>query len=635
MYAQGWNAGYSAAGEVVEVGEGVDDFSVGDVVAAAGAGHANHADYICVPRNLVCRVPDGCSTPLAATATIGAIVMQAVRRSSVSIGECAAVIGLGLLGQILVRILLSAGCNVIAFDPKKERATAVSGLATVSVADTPEKFAALLDAKTGGHGADVTFLTAATTSDEPVNMGMRSTRRRGKVVIVGAVGLKIERADFYLRELDLLMSTSYGPGRYDRSYEIDGHDYPLAYVRWTLNRNMNAYLEMIAAGRICLDDIFLDTHPISQASSVYEGLINDNAPPLGVIFSYSEGQDSPSSRTQITGAKKPVGEAHTFALVGVGAFGVSMIVPRLRNHPKGFHLSAVVSSDPVRGGNYARQEGVGVIATSIRQVAEEEKMDAVVIASRHDQHATQVIEGLNAGLHVFVEKPLALNWQELERIVDSYQHRAKTPSLTVGFNRRHAPAVQILREVLDNRVEPIVIHYRLNGGRIPAEHWIQTKEGGGRNLGEACHFYDVFRSLTGAPVTSIAASGINPKETSLQRNDNFTATMTYADGSMATLTYVSVGPKTGLAKERMEVFCGNEAYLLDDYRSLTECSTGKILWRAEAADKGHDEEILRFGNLVATGGEPVVPFDEIVEASAIALTVEDLLHGRAEQVEKS
>ena len=627
-YAQGWGVGYSAAGTVVALGAGVSSFNVGDLVAAAGAGLANHADFICVPKNLVCRVPDNCTSVQACTATVGAIAMQAARRASATIGETVAVIGLGLIGQILARILASSGCQVIAFEPNAERTAAYDGGNDITVTNDVQEFQTLIMQRTHNFGVDVTFVAAATKSSDPSNLALRTTRRRGTVVIVGAVGMNFERPDFYLKEIDVLMSTSYGPGRYDREYETEGHDYPYAYVRWTLNRNMQSYLALVANKKLNIDEITNEIVYVEQAPNAYARMLNADVPPIAVVFSYDAVPARANGAALIEGAKKASEGALSFALVGVGAFGVSMIVPRLRAHKQNFQMRAVVSTDTVRGGNYARQEQVEVLASSIEQVTAQTKIDAVVIASRHNRHAEQVISALKQDLHVFVEKPLALTWDELEEISAVHAEKSPKASLSVGFNRRFAPAIQKLSEILTNRKTPMVIHYRMNSGHIPPDHWVQTNEGGGRNIGEACHIYDVFRFLASAQATSISATSINPKELSSLRNDNFSSTISYADGSVATLVYTALGPKEGLGKERMEIFCDGEAYVLDDYKSLTQASSGETLWSANQADKGHDEEIIRFGHFVAEGGTPIIPFDQIIEASATALSVEDLLHGR-------
>ncbi|MBV9523005.1 MAG: bi-domain-containing oxidoreductase [Alphaproteobacteria bacterium] len=634
MEEQGWGVGYSVAGEVVAIGEGVQDISPGDLVACAGAGQANHADYVSVKRNLVCRVPTGCALDLAATTTVGAIALQGVRRAAPGVGEIVCVIGLGLIGMITVELLKASGCTVIGLDRDPDRVErARSG--GVLAAGNADELRRLIRDMTGGHGADRTILTAATKSSEPTNLAMEVTRRRGRVVLVGDVGLSLERPAFYRKELDLVMSTSYGPGRYDRGYEDEGRDYPYSYVRWTLNRNMRSYMELIAAERIDIRKLIDRVAPITQAPAVYRELAGSSrAAPLGVLFEYPEDernlpQPADALRIVLRGHVAPKRDRINYALVGVGGFGTGMLVPQMDKRKDLFCLRGAVSRDAVRGGNFARTRRLSVVASELSEILRDPDFDLVVIATRHHEHAGQAVAALRAGKHVFVEKPLALTWPELDAVRHCWDELPDPkPLLMVGFNRRFSPAVQTLATALARRRSPCMISYRLNGGFIPAESWVQGREGGGRNIGEACHMYDVFRSLAGAPVTSIAAKSIDPGSLPYGRNDNFVATLGYGDGSVAELIYTALGPKEGLAKERIEVFCDGEAYILDDYKNLTRASTGEVLWQG-STDKGHFEELSRFGQAIATGGASPIPLDEIIETSAVALHVEDLLFGRA------
>lgn len=635
MIDQGWNVGYSAAGEVVAVGSGIDDLVPGDLVACAGAGQANHADYVSVKRNLVCRIPKGCPVDLAATTTVGTIALQGVRRAAPQVGETVCVLGLGLIGMITVQLLRASGCRVLGLDldaSRVERARAVGAFAATT---DPKEFERFVRDLTGGHGADQTIITAATKSNTLINQSMEVTRRKGRVVIVGDIGLKAERATFYRKEIDLLMSTSYGPGRYDREYEEEGRDYPYAYVRWTSNRNMRAYMELIAEGRVDVKPLIDRIAPVDQAPAVYKELAAGGAsPPLAVLFAYPDDPrplPEPPEATRITlrGHRTPRAGALHYALVGAGAFGTSMLVPQLERRKDRFFLRGVVSRDAVRGGNFARSRQVETVTTDLHDILSDPTFDLVVISTRHDDHADQAIAALEAGKHVFVEKPLALTWEQLDAVRRCHQRLASPPLLMVGFNRRFSPALQALRAELEGRTSPLVVNYRLNAGYIPSDHWVHGPQGGGRNIGEACHMYDVFRSLAGDRVLSVSATAIDPADLPYRRNDNFVATVGYADGTVATLTYTALGPKEGLPKERIEVFCDGEAYVVDDFKSLTRCSDAQVLWSG-TQDKGHFEELSRFGDAIAEGGPPPILFDEILETTAVSLQVEDLLFGRVE-----
>ena len=634
MDQQGWGVGYSTVGEVAAVGEGVTDIAVGQWVACCGAGKANHAEYISVKRNMVCPVPRGCDPRWAATTTVGTIALQGVRRSQCQLGERVAVIGLGLIGQMTAQMLRAAGCLVIGLDLDAERIERAKSLGMDHGAADADAFRQMVRDLTDGRGVDRTLITAATKSNALINLSMEVTRAKGTVVIVGDIGLAVERAQFYRKEIDLLMSTSYGAGRYDRRYEDDGIDYPFPYVRWTINRNMASYMELIATGRLNIEKLIDRIVPVGDAPQVYRELADAAVKPLGVLFEYPEtAEEASPGRITLRGHRKAQQDVTNYVLVGAGAFGTSMLVPQMNKRRDRFFLRGVVSQDAVRGGNFARANNLEILATDLSAVLDDASIQLVVIATRHDQHARQAIAALRAGKHVFVEKPLALSWAQLDEVVQTYSALPDKPLLMVGFNRRFSPAVQRLRKELEERRSPLIINYRLNGGYIPLDHWVQGKEGGGRNIGEACHMYDVFRSLAGSPVASIQAAPIDPQGTAYLRSDNFCATLTYEDGSVGNLVYTALGPKTGLPKERIEVFCDGKAYIVDDFKALLQAGAGQPLWESTDADKGHFEQLSRFGDALAAGGEAPIPFEEIVETSAAALRVEDLLFSRVAENE--
>jgi predicted dehydrogenase len=524
-------------------------------------------------------------------------------------------------------MLKASGCHVFGLDLSPSRVKRAIELGMSAGETDVESFQKLVHDFTSGWGADRTLITAATKSDALINLAMEITRPKGVVVIVGDVGLNVRRDIFYRKEIDLLISTSYGPGRYDRRYEIDGIDYPLPYVRWTMNRNMEAYLTLIARKQLHVSGIIDRVIPVDQAPAFYKSAAAaQDDPPIGVLISYPRSTADSPAKISLGGHREAPRDRIRYALVGAGAFGISMLVPQMNKRADRFFLRGVVSRDTTRGGNFARANTVEVLATDLDAVLKDPDFDLVVIATRHHEHASMTMRALKAGKHVFVEKPLALNWEELDRIVETHA-AADTPLLMVGFNRRFSPAIQTVRERLKERRSPLMINYRVNARYIPLDHWVHTTEGGGRNIGEACHMYDVFRFLTGAPVQRMSALPIHPGGLPFNRNDNFVATITYSDGSVATLTYTALGPNDGLAKERIEIFCDGEAYIVDDFKSLTRCSNNEILWNGEA-DKGHFEELSRFGDAIANGEPSPIPFDELIETSAVALHIEDLLHGR-------
>jgi predicted dehydrogenase/threonine dehydrogenase-like Zn-dependent dehydrogenase len=642
----GWNLGYSLAGEVIAVGDGVQDLVPGDFVACSGAGQANHAEYAVVRRHNACKLPKDCAPRAAASATIGTIAMQGVRRAEPQLRDRVLVLGLGLIGLITVRLLRLSGCEVIGFDPSPARRDRAKAFGLAAGTSDPAELERLVRNLTGGRGVDRTIVTASTKSSSVVNDAMRHTRRKGRVVIVGDVGLEIERADFYKKEIDLLMSSSYGPGRYDRTYEEQGIDYPYAYVRWTSNRNMQAYLELLASGDIDTAALIDAEYAIEDVAQAYRALGQSaESRPIGVVLRYpaaargattetprgeaDRAQTSEQSKIVLRGHRKARPDRINFVLVGAGAFGQSTLVPKMEACGEAFFLKGVVSRDAVRGGNYARSKNVEILASEIDTVLQDPAIDLVVIATRHDEHAAQVIEALGAGKHVFVEKPLATSWQDLAAVEAAYRGLEAPPMLMVGFNRRFAPAIVKLREILRDRSSPAMICYRLNGGYIPADSWIQNEQGAGRNIGEACHMYDLFRSIAAGPVVSIAATAIQPGQTQYFRNDNFVATIGYQDGCVGTLTYTASGPKQGMPKERIEVFCDGEAYIVDDFVTLTRASDGAVLWKEPVVDKGHAGEMRELARSLLDGNAAPISFDELVETTAVSLHVEDLIFGRA------
>lgn len=643
----GWNLGYAAAGEVIEVAEGVEGFAPGDLVACSGAGQANHADFICVKQNMVAKLPAGADLRDACSTTIGVIALQGVRRADPLLGDKICVLGLGLIGQITVQLLVANGCRVIGFDPDPERVARAIEFGMEAGGSNPDEFLMQIRNFTGNQGVDRTIITAATKSNVVINTAMQVTRRKGVVVIVGDIGLDVKRGDFYKKEIDLLMSSSYGPGRYDRNYEEFGQDYPYAYVRWTMNRNMEAYLDLLAKKKIVIGPMIDVEGEVDDAPAVYGALMDKEAEkkPLAAVLRYDNEKIEPyhdDPTIILQGHRKFKPNKINYALVGAGAFGQSMLVPNLAKSGDKFFLRGVVSRDAIRGGNFARQNSCSLFASNIDGALQSDEIDMVVIATRHNEHAEQTVAAIKAGKHVFVEKPIALSWDELGKVETAYNAcpNDKKPIVMVGFNRRFSPALQRIAKELASRQGPIMVNYRLNGGYIPKESWIQDEQGGGRNIGEACHMYDCFRFLARSPVKDISAHAIATANTPYMKNDNFVATLTYEDGSVCNLIYTAVGPKKGMPKERIEVFADGDAYVVDDFKVLTKASANvkkegdkeiikeAPIWQSSDPDKGHAEEMRQLAQSFENGTEAPIPFDEIIETSAVALTIEDLLFNR-------
>jgi predicted dehydrogenase/NADPH:quinone reductase-like Zn-dependent oxidoreductase len=617
--------GYSAAGVVLEPGEDVVGFSPGDRVACAGAGIANHAEVIAVPINLAVRVPDGVELEDASTVTLGAIALQGVRRAQPTLGETVGVIGLGILGQLTVQLLRANGCRVLAYDLDPTR---VALAVAAGAIDGSGDFAERARAHTDGFGLDAVIVTAATPSSDPMHVAAQASRRKGRIVIVGDVGLDLRRADLYQKEIDVLMSTSYGPGRYDGVYELEGHDYPIGYVRWTENRNMAEYLELLASGGVRLADLPRERYDVDEAAQAYGAVSREGERPLLVFLGYPERADALRRTVGIRTAPALAGRIGV-ALVGAGGFAQGTHIPNLRKLDESFSLRAVMSRTGSTARAVAERQGAAYATTDFDDVLRDEDVGLVLISTRHDLHASLTLAALRAGKNVFVEKPLALNEEELAEIEAFYAEAGEgAPLLMTGFNRRFSPAAAHARAALAGRTTPLVADYRMNAGYIPLDHWVHGPEGGGRNIGEACHVYDLFDSLVGgAEVRSVVARSIAPHSDRLARNDNFTATISYDDGSLCTLTYTALG-NAHHPKERLEVFCDNTVLALDDYKSLSVAGRGDG-WRGVTQNKGHHEELEALASALRTGGPWPIALDEQLRAMRIAFAVEDQIRGSA------
>lgn len=618
--------GYSAAGVVVEIGGDVDEFRVGDVVACAGAGLANHAEYVSVPTNLVVRVPPALDSQRACTVTLGAIALQGVRRAEPTLGETFVVVGLGVLGQLTAQLLRANGVNVVATDLDRSRIELALELGVDAGVhpddgDVLERVARL----TGGVGADGVIITAASPSDEVVSLAFRVSRKKGRVVLVGDVGLDLERSDIYAKELDFRVSTSYGPGRYDRRYEEEGLDYPIGYVRWTENRNMSAYLSFLAEGRIDVSPIIGGTFDVDDAPAAYESLRSAEPRPLTVVLAYPGQPVRPEQRTIHPKAHASPSRkegAVAVGVVGAGSFAQSVHLPNLRGRPELGYLASVSTRSGNKALAAARQFGARNSTTDPMEILDDPSVEAVIIATRHGDHAELAVAALERDKHVLLEKPLALSEQGLKYVIDAASD-PQGPVLLTGFNRRFSPAASAIREATRTRTNPMVIEYRMNAGYIPLGHWVHGAEGGGRNLGEACHIYDLFTYLTDSESVYVAARSVRPTTDYYAANDNFSATVGFADGSVATLIYTAMG-STEHPKERMDVYCDGAVYSLDDYRRLLS-TDGRADWEGRDQDKGHLRELELFLSTIQHGGDWPIPLWQQEQATRIALEVEELI----------
>jgi predicted dehydrogenase/threonine dehydrogenase-like Zn-dependent dehydrogenase len=620
----GTPSGYSCAGIILEVSPGVEDLAPGDRVACAGSGYANHAEIVTIPRNLITRIPDGVNLVDASTVALGAIAVQGVRRAQVGLGDLVGVIGLGFVGQITVQLLKAGGCRVFGTDLDQTRVAQAMALGLdmapdgLDPVDAARRF-------TEGYGLDAVILTAATKSDEPLHLAMQITRRKGRVVVVGGVGLGARREAMYAKELDLVISTSYGPGRYDSSYEEEGLDYPYAYVRWTENRNMQAYLELIAAGRMTLGPLTTRHLPISEAAEAYRILQEERPRPYTVLLEYPADTERYTT-SQVTGKVSGPVQVSTIplAILGAGSFARSVHLPNLRRLADRFRIEAIITRHGPQAVAIARQVKARLAGTDYRAILADSAVEAVLIASPNHLHAEMVAEALRAGKHVFVEKPLTLTEEELhalEKLVDElYMSPSGCPVVFVGFNRRYSPYAARLRELVAQRSTPLHLIYRMNTGYLPPEHSIHGADGGGRLLAEACHIFDLFRFLVEAPAVEVRAIGVHAARRDVMPTDNFTAMIRYPEGSVCTLLYTAQGGRD-LPKEALELHWDGRSCIMDDYRSLRGVGV-KTSLRTRRQEKGHREELLAFQQAIAGSLDRRVIWDEAVEVTRTALELD-------------
>ena len=615
--------GYSSAGTVIAVGEGITDISAGDRVACAGAGHAVHAEFACVPRLLVAKIPsESVSFDEAAFTTLGAVALHGVRNADAKLGDVVAVIGLGLLGQLTVQILKAGGCCVLGMDISSERANLALRLGADAVSTSTSDFHDLCLQRSAGHGADSVLIAAQSASNDPVNLAGAVARHRAVVVAVGTVAMDIPRRTFYDKELDFRVSRSYGPGRYDTAYEQKGIDYPIGYVRWTETRNMEAFLKLLADHKLDLQPLITHRFPIARSRSAYDLITGKTPEPfLGVLVSYPQDASVDRHVRLVTEPRVVAHPSIRIGLLGAGGFATRTLLPAMKR-VRGIEMMVAGAATGAHARHAAQKFGFHSCTTDEKEVFNNSEVNTVVVATRHHLHAGQVIAALRSGKHVFCEKPLCLNEAELKEIVAAHRDAASA-LLMVGFNRRFAPLAIRMKDFVRGAREPLAIHYCVNAGFIPADHWLNDPlQGGGRILGEACHFVDFLCFLTGSsPVEVEARSLPNPGRYS---NDNVVCTLRFGDGSLGTISYLANGDG-GFSKERIEVFGGGKVAILDDFRRLElHGDSKKSVFRSRfTQDKGHRGEWEAFVAAIQTGAESPIKIDEIVNTMLATFALEE------------
>jgi len=616
--------GYSSSGMIVEVGEGLIGFHVGDRVVCAGGGYAVHAEYAVVPQNLLAHLPESVDFESGASATLGAIALHGFRLAEPQIGERVAVIGLGLLGLLTAGIARAAGCVVFGVDLSTARVAFARSMGVEAVSREGAEEAAASFSK--GAGFDTVLICADTSSDDPVEFGGTIARDRARVIAVGAVGMTIPRRLYYAKELTFLVSRSYGPGRYDPLYEEAGHDYPSGYVRWTEGRNLAAYVNLLAEGKLDVAQLITHRFPIERATEAYDLITGKTDEPfLGVLITYPEIPHEPA--THLLLKERPIEPTPTIRLgvFGAGNFATSVLFPILRRM-RGIEMVGLATATGMTGAHAGRKYGFRYATTDEEEILGDKGVNTVTILTRHHLHAQQVIDALQVGKHVFCEKPLSLTREGLIGVAKVVE--VSNRLLTVGFNRRFAPLAVQLKAFLEGMHEPVSMYYRVNAGLLPKEHWLHDPtQGGGRIIGEACHFIDFLTFLLGEPPIRVQSKGLPDDER--YQEDNVLLTFEFPDGSVGSIAYLAAGDQA-FPKERLEVIGGGRVAVLDDFRRLETFSRGRRRihrsWLRQ--DKGHRAIWQAFANSILTGGPPPIPYHQLFAVSMASFAaVESLRSG--------
>ncbi|MDP4795340.1 MAG: bi-domain-containing oxidoreductase [Rhodospirillales bacterium] len=610
--------GYSAAGEVIAVGAGLEgEFRVGDRVAMAGAGIANHAELNTVPRNLVAKIPATVTDDEACYATLGAIAMHAVRNANAGLGDVVAVIGCGLVGQLAIRFLTLAGARVVAFDYAEDRLALALQMGAERALPPTGDSAALIAPLNGGLGCDAVLIAAATDSSAPFEFAAEIARDRARVVMVGLTGTTFPYGPFMQKELNIIVSRSYGPGRYDNDFEQRGVKYPEGWVRWTETENLAESLRLMDPARpMRLDISALTSHHFSldDAEQAYALVTGGTERHLGVVLSYPD-QAEPSVRTISTRQVRASSGGCVLGLVGAGNFARAVLLPAFKSIG-GVRLKTLATQRGASAEHGAETQGFELATTDSTVVFDDPDINAVVIATRHDSHAAMTAAALKAGKSVFVEKPLALDIEQLNGVIDALN--GADGFLQVGFNRRFAPQIAEMMAHFNNTAGPKVLTLRVNGGAIDDAHWTQSSdEGGGRVLGEMCHFVDLARHLAASPISHVRADAAT---TAGSAGDDVIAQLGFADGSIASIIYTARGD-TALPKERIEIFAGGRAATLDDFRVLNLAANGRMKSATKTQDKGHKQQLAAFVKSVIDGSPSPIPESELIETAAATIAV--------------
>ena len=615
--------GYSSAGTIIALGEGLEGVQVGQRVACAGGGYAVHAEYNVVPGNLLTPLPENVDFESAAFTTLGAIALHGFRLAEPQIGENVAVIGMGLLGLLAAQIAAAAGCNVLGIDVDPARITLASslGLRAIGRAEALDVSAAF----TSNRGFDAILICADTSSNDPVELAGAIARDRARVVATGAVGLTFPRKVYYEKEISFINSRSYGPGRYDLDYEEQGHDYPLGYIRWTEGRNFEAVVDLMAKGQLSIKPLITHRFEIGEATEAYEVITGKKKEKfLGVLLTYPKVETREQRRVIFPASSIQAPGMVKLGVLGAGLFANSVLLPSIKKAGD-VELVGIASSGGLHAQHAGKKFGFQYASSNEDEIINDPKVNTVAVLTRHNTHAELVLKALKAGKHVFVEKPLAITPDEVEKIEEQLRITTNCLLLT-GFNRRFSPLAQSLAAFLFRRAEPMYAHYRINAGAIPLNHWTQDPEvGGGRIIGEGCHFVDLISFLIGAIPTSVTAHALPGG--GKYRDDNVSMSFTFPDGSIGIVDYLANGDKS-FPKERLEVFCGGQIAVLDDFVSLQTVKDGKKKEVKGAQNKGWVDEWKAFAKSIREGGEPPIPYEQLIGVTKATFAAVESLRNR-------
>lgn len=613
--------GYSCSGQVIAVAEDVQHIRVGDWVACGGASAA-HSEVVCIPQNLCVPVPNPDLLKEAAFTTIGAIAMQGFRQAELQLGESCLVIGLGIIGQLSMQILKAAGIQAIGVDIDHKQIELAKKSSSSVYHRNDSQLEGIVNSLTNGFGVDAVLITASTSSTDPVELAGEMCRKKGKVVIVGNVPTGFSRKNYFKKELDLRMSSSYGPGRYESNYEDKGLDYPISYVRWTENRNMQSFVQLIANKSIDIESVVTHEYAFEKAPNAYQTILDGEEVVGGIVLKYDvekelKNEVQIASHQTIKNSKLKVG------LIGAGSFAQNFLLPVLKQTD--VELTSIATARPNNAKYVADKYHIPSCLADASEMALQKEVNTVFVLSRHDSHAKYVKEALKANKNVYVEKPLCLNELELEEIMKVYKE--SSAGLMVGFNRRFSPMIQSLQKFLGNEL-PKAIHYRINAGNLPADHWVHdSKVGGGRIIGEACHFIDLCRFLSGSEIESVSAEAIQDH---LPTSDKVIMNFKFKNGSIASISYFGNGSKT-LAKEYLEVHSGGKSAIVDDFKEL-RLYDQKAKVEKGKQDKGYQGEIEALKHAVNQGSEMPISFQEIYEVTLASFKVLESIQLKGERI---